>query len=262
MRNLKKYLGLIVFLLLFLFLWQIGEDFFSSKMVSQGKTSIEVFIPTPKTIFKTIIFDANIIFPELFVTLYRAFIGFLLGSVLAVLFVFLMYFSPLLRSIMMPIAFAINSFPIIGFSPLIIMVFGQGSSLSIIFVSALIAYFPALVSLEIASREIRSQSVMELMKILNATRFQVLQKIIIPNSVPYFFISAKLSLPASIMGAVIGEWLGANSGIGRLMIASFYQLKPGLLYGSLLLVVIISCSLIFILSLLEKKYFFFWNNKD
>ena len=64
------------------------------------------------------------------------------------------------------------------------------------------------------------------------------------------------------MGAVIGEWLGANSGIGRLMIASFYQLKPGLLYGSLLLVAIVSCSFIFILNLLEKKYFFFWGNKD
>lgn len=94
MKNKNKYLGLIIFLLLFLFLWQIGEDFFSSKIVSQGKTSIEVFIPTPKTIFKTIIFDADIIFPELFITMGRAFIGFLLGSALAVLFVFLMYFSP------------------------------------------------------------------------------------------------------------------------------------------------------------------------
>ena len=103
---------------------------------------------------------------------------------------------------------------------------------------------------------------MELMKILNATRFQVLQKVIIPNSVPYFFISAKLSLPASIMGAVIGEWLGANRGVGKLMITSFYQLKPGLLYGSLFLVVIVSCTLILILRLLEKKYFYFWKDKD
>lgn len=262
MKNKNKNVGLIVFLVLFLSLWQIGEEWYSSKMVSLGRTSMEVFIPTPKTIFKTIIFDANIIFPELFTTLCRALIGFSFGSILAIFFVFLIYFSSLLKSIIMPIAFAINSFPVIGFSPLIIMIFGQGSPMSIIFVATLIAYFPSLVSLEAASREIRSQSIMDLMKVLNASRFQILQKIIIPNSISYFFISAKLSLPASIMGAVIGEWFGANSGIGRLMITSFYQLKPGLLYGSLFVVVFVSCTFVLILRLLEKKILFFQNNKD
>lgn len=247
---------LFIFILLLLFLWQIGEDNLSTKMVSEGRTSLEAFVPTPLTIAETFVTKYDIIFEELSVTLLRALLGFVIGFFVAIFIILLIYFIPISRSIIMPFTFAINSFPVIGFSPLIIILFGQGSSLAIIFVSALISYFPVLVSLETASRDIKSQSVMELMKVLNANRYQVLRKIILPNSVPYFFVAAKLAIPASIMGSVIGEWLGSNSGIGKLMILSFYQLKPGLLYASLFSVVIVSCLLIALLNLLEKKYCF------
>ena len=247
---------LLIFILLLLFFWQIGEDNLSTKMVSEGRTSLEAFVPTPLTIAETFVAKYDIIFSELSVTLLRALSGFVIGFFIAIFIILLIYFIPVSRAIIMPFTFAINSFPVIGFSPLIIILFGQGSSLAIIFVSALISYFPVLVSLETASRDIKSQSVMELMKVLNANRYQILRKVILPNSVPYFFVAAKLAIPASIMGSVIGEWLGSNSGIGKLMILSFYQLKPGLLYASLFSVVIVSCLLIALLNLLEKKYCF------
>jgi len=243
------FLGLIIF-------WQLGESYLSSQRIGSGRASLEAFIPTPKTIAKTFVVEGGLIFSELSITCLRASAGFVIGLIFALLIVSLIYYFPFFRSVVVPISFAVNSFPIIGFSPIIILLFGQGSAWAIIFVSALISYFPTLVSLEAASRDIKSQTVMELMKVLNATRFQILKKIILPNSVPYFFVSMKLAIPASIMGAVIGEWLGANNGIGRLMILSFYQMKPGLLYASLLSVVVISCLIIAFLSLIEKKYCF------
>lgn len=252
----RNKIYLFLFFLGFLFFWQLGESHLSSKMMGRGRASLEAFIPTPQTIVKTFITEGDLIFSELSITCFRALAGFTIGFLFALLIVSLIYYFPFFRSVVIPISFAVNSFPIIGFSPIIILLFGQGSAWSIIFVSALISYFPTLVSLEAASRDIKSQTVMELMRVLNATRLQILKKIVLPNSVPYFFVSLKLAIPASIMGAVIGEWLGANSGIGRLMILSFYQMKPGLLYASLLSVVIISCLIIFFLNLLEKKYFF------
>jgi ABC-type nitrate/sulfonate/bicarbonate transport system permease component len=252
-RN-KIYL-LLVFLGLIAF-WQFGESYLSSQMLGSGRASLEAFIPTPQTIVKTFVLEGGLIFSELSVTCLRASAGLIIGILFALLIVFLIYYFPFFRSVVIPISFAVNSFPIIGFSPIIILLFGQGSAWAIIFVSALISYFPTLVSLEAASRDIKSQTVMELMRVLNATRFQIIKKIILPNSVPYFFVSLKLAIPASIMGAVIGEWLGANNGIGRLMILSFYQMKPGLLYASLLSVVVVSCLIIALLSLLEKKYCF------
>jgi NitT/TauT family transport system permease protein len=252
----KIYLFLII--LAFIAFWQLGEGYLSSQMVDSGRASLEAFIPTPNTIAKTFLNDGYLIMSELITTCLRASAGFVIGLIFALLIVLLIYYFPFFRSVAMPISFAVNSFPIIGFSPIIILLFGQGSTWAIIFVSALISYFPTLISLEEASRDIKSQSVMELMKVLNASRSQILRKVIFPNSVPYFFISMKLAIPASIMGAVIGEWLGANNGVGRLMILSFYQLKPGLLYASLLSVVAASCFIIGLLSLLEKKYCF-WN---
>lgn len=255
----KNWFYLLLTVITLILLWQIGEDSLSASMINRGQTSLEAFIPTPLTIAKTFITDGSVIISELSISLFRALFGFIVGFLVAIIIILLIYFIPVSRSIIMPFTFAINSFPVIGFSPIIILFFGQGSALAIIFVSALISYFPFLVSLETASRDIKSQSVMELMKVLNANRYQILRKIILPNSLPYFFVAAKLAIPASIMGAVIGEWLGSNSGIGKLMILSFYQLKPGLLYASLFSVVLVSCLCIGLLNLLEKKYCF-WKN--
>lgn len=252
----KKNIIILLIIFVLLLLWQLGEDYLSVRAMNCGNTSLEAFIPTPKTILKAYINNGTFIFSELSITLFRAFVGFIIGFIVALGIILFMYFIPISRSVIMPFTFAINSFPIIGFSPIIVLLFGQGSDLAIIFVSALISYFPILVSLETASHDIKSQSVMELMRVLNASRYQILLTVILPNSIPYFLVAAKLAIPASIMGAVIGEWLGSNSGIGKLIVLSFYQLKPGLLYASLFSVVFISCLLILLLNLLEKKYCF------
>lgn len=251
--KIKKFFIPLTFIIIIILLWQVSESASSLKMVNSGQTSLEAFIPLPTTIVKTLWSDGSIILSELLVTLARASLGFLIGFILALAFSLIVYFFPILKNLVMPISFAINSFPIIGFSPLIILLFGQGSWYGIVSVSAIISYFPIFISLEAASRKIVSQSVIELMKILNANQWQILTKVILPNSLSYFFISIKLALPASIMGAVIGEWLGANSGIGRLMILSFYQLKPGLLYAALLSVILLSLFLVYLMVLLEKK---------
>jgi len=251
-----KRLYPIIFFFSLLLLWQTLESFASREAIAKGKTSIEAFIPTPTTIFSTLIDNWQLLLLELSETIWKAGLGIAIGATVALMFALLIYRFPVFRNSIMPLTFAINSFPVIGFSPLIVLLFGQGSVWSIIFVSALISYFPILVSMESAFRDINSQSVMDLMRVINASRWQILKKVIIPNSVPYFFIALKLAFPAAVMGAVIGEWLGANNGIGRLIVLSFYQLKPGLLYASLFSVVIVSCLLIKLISILERRLFF------
>ena len=261
MIKIKKFFIPLISIVFILLLWQVLESASSLKMVNSGQTSLEAFIPLPTTIVKTLWNDGSVILSELLITLARASLGFIIGFILALVISLILYFFPILKNLVMPLSFAINSFPIIGFSPLIVLLFGQGSWFGIVSISAIISYFPILISLEAASREIVSQSVIDLMKVLNASRWQVLTKVILPNSLSYFFISLKLALPASIMGAVIGEWLGANSGVGRLIILSFYQLKPGLLYASLFSVILLSLFLVYLMVLLERKICF-WKKVD
>lgn len=241
-----------IFLSILLVTWQVIETKADKKMISQNQTSIQAFIPTPLTILKTFSTSGSIILFELNHTLFRAMIGLLIGLFLAFLFFCIFIFFPSIRFSLLPLAFAINSFPIVGFAPLIVITFGQGSTISIIFIAALISYFPILVGLDSTFKNVDKESI-EIMNVLHANKKQILTKIFLPASLPNLFTSLKLAIPASIIGATIGEWLGVRTGIGQLITVALYQLKPGLLYAALLSVMVASIFLVWIISTLEKR---------
>jgi len=249
----KVVLTLLTFFIL-LFIWQIAEDRVNVKRLENDQTALEAFIPTPLTILKTFANDWQNIVKELSYTLEKAGLGFAFGVIFAVLAACIFIFLPFIRNLIFPLAFAINSFPIVGFAPAIVLIFGQGSYVSIVFISALICYFPTLISLDTAFRE-TDRDLLELMEVLNASKWQTLFKVRLPLAIPYLFLSMKLAIPASVIGATIGEWLGSRNGIGQLITIALYQLKPGLLYASLISITIVSTLSILILSIIEKVLF-------
>lgn len=236
---LKKIMTVVLTVLLILTIWQLIETFVSQRMIAEGRTSIEAFIPTPSTMLKTIRDDGDQIIYETGYTLARAVVGFSIGIIFGIAMAILIFLFPALRQVVLPIAFSANSFPIVGFAPVIILLFGQGSNISIIFISTLIAYFPVLINIESAFMTTNS-AILDIVHVFGATRWQVVQKVMIPLAFPNFLNSLRLALPASIIGATMGEWLGARNGIGQLITVALYQLKPGLLYTSLLTVAAVS----------------------
>ncbi|MFH1183226.1 MAG: ABC transporter permease [Candidatus Moraniibacteriota bacterium] len=256
---LKKAIFLIITLVLIIVAWQVIEGRYNISRIEKGETSFEAFVPSPKTVLRTFKESGGLLVNELFQTLQKAFLGFSIGLLVAVAVSSVFLFYPSLRDLLLPLFFAINSFPIIGLAPAIILIFGQGSWLSIIFVSMLISYFPILISLDTALRE-TDEELIELVRVFGANKIQTLLKVRLPLAAPYLFISMKIALPASIIGATIGEWLGSRNGIGQIITISLYQLKPGLLYASLLLIVFVSSLCIFLLSMLEY-YLFPWRRK-
>lgn len=247
-----KYTATIACCILLVFLWQITESSYNSYLVFQSRTPLSAFIPLPTTIYHTFITDHSMILSQLSFTLIRAGIGLFIGFILAFGFATTFFLFPIMRRVFLPLSFAVNSFPVVGFAPLIILAFGQGSELSIIFVSAIISYFPILISLDNAF-ENTDCNLLDYMKTLNASKKQILHYIVIPSSINNMLMSLKLAIPASIIGAVLGEWLGTRNGIGQIIIISLYQFKPGLLYSSLLVVVFSSGLFVLLISLLEKK---------
>lgn len=250
----KKISGTILIFIIILVGWQIIEDKVSQERIEAGKTGLEAFIPTPLKIINTFGNQGDDIIRELGYTLKKAFLGFVIGVVFAVVVACIFSFIPFIRNLAFPLAFAVNSFPIIGFAPAIVLIFGQGSWSSIIFISALICYFPTLISMDTAFRETDTE-LLDLMKVFNANKWQTLRKVKIPLAMPYLFLSMKLAIPASIIGATIGEWLGSRNGVGQLITIALYQLKPGLLYASLIAITIASCMTIVLLSLVQYILF-------
>lgn len=254
----RKIVSIIVVLFVLVFCWQIFESRANVSRLESGLTGIEAFIPTPLTILYTFQNQGDVIFVNILYTMQRALIGFIIGTSFGVVMAIMFLFSPLVRGITFPFAFTINSFPVVGFAPMIILAFGQGSGISIIFISALICYFPVLINMDSALQN-TNRDLLDVTHVLNATPIQELFKLRLPLALPQLFLSMKLALPASIIGATIGEWLGTRNGIGQLITIALYQLKPGLLYASLIAVALVSVAFIALLSFIQLKLFA-WND--
>ncbi len=249
----KDLVHISIFLVVFLVLWQVVQDSVSTARMADGLTGLNSFVPTPKIIFETFVNQGGMIVREMFETLHKALLGLFFGGIFALAMSVLFLVVTSMRRVLFPVFLAVNSFPIIGFAPAIILAFGQGSFASIVFIAGLISYFPILIHLDAAFRN-TDRELIECAQVMGARKRQIIQKIILPLAVPSVFSAMKLAIPASIIGATIGEWLGSRTGVGQLITVSLYQLKPGLMYASLLLITLVSVTLIIILSLLEKKF--------
>lgn len=252
----KKIAITFLFFVVLIIVWQVGEGMINEDRLANGDTALEAFIPSPSVILYTFRIDGLKLLKESFYTLEKAGIGFLLGTIVAIIMSSTFLFVPVMRNMIYPVSFAINSFPIVGLAPAVILAFGQGSWFSIVFISALICYFPIFISLDSVFRN-TNRDLSELMQVLNASKWQVLTKVKIPLAMPYLLLSMKLAIPASIIGAMMGEWLGARNGIGQIITIALYQLKPGLLYAALILIMLMSVGIVAFFSFLER-YLFPW----
>jgi len=250
----------LVILIFLLLLWQVIENNLSIHYMASGQTSLEAFIPTPATIIHSLIIQRKLLLFETWITIQRALCGLIIGSSFAVISAIVFIYSPYIKRFFYPVSVAINSFPLIGFTPAIILLFGQGSWLSIVTISAILCYFPTLIHVNEAFTNIDSQ-VLDVFRILNASKWQELIKARIPLALPAFFISMRLAIPASIIGATMGEWLGTRHGIGQLITIALYQLNPGLMYAAFFIVASISIVGVLIIILLEHKILF-WHKND
>lgn len=250
----KRVVIILVISLALLFCWQILEDKANLSRVGSGQTGIGAFIPTPLTVLQTFHDQWEVILVNIAYTMERALVGFTVGTALGIVMAVAFLFFPAARGITLPFAFTLNSFPIVGFAPIIILAFGQGSGLSIIFISALICYFPVFINMDSALQD-TNKDLLDIARVLNATPWQELSMLRFPLALPQLFLAMKLAMPASIIGATIGEWLGTRNGIGQLITVALYQLKPGLLYASLVSVALVSAMFIAIISFIQSKLF-------
>lgn len=215
-------------------------------------TSLEFFIPSPRSIADAALAGWQAILRETAATLQKAFVGLLAGSVFAIVAVAVFSAWPSIRTISLPLTYGLNSFPVVGLAPAVVLAFGQGSFLAIAFISALICYFPVLLTLDAAVQRTPAEYV-ELLKLFNASHSQELRLIRLPLALPSLFIALRLAAPASIIGATVGEWLGSRDGIGQLITISIYQLRPGLLYACLIELPVISALRVIMVRAIEVR---------
>jgi NitT/TauT family transport system permease protein len=158
--------------------------------------------------------------------------------------------SRVLRAALYPLIVTSQAMPVIAIAPLLITWFGFGPT-SKILVSALIAFFPMVVS-SAAGLGSLSSDVVNLMRSFPASRIQIFLRARLPNALPQIFAGLKVAAVLSVIGAVIGEWVGADEGLGYLIVRANTSLAIDLVFASIVLLALLGIAFFAAVALVER----------
>lgn len=208
-------------------------------------------LPVPTDIVIELYQHWNLLLRHSFVTLYEILIGFSFSIVTGTLIGGFIVYSKTLEKTLYPIIISSQTIPIIAIAPILLVWFGYGL-LPKILVVGLIAFFPIAVNTIDGLKSI-DKDIVKMMKTLGANKSQIFIKIQIPNSLPYIFTGLRIGMAASVIGAVISEWVGSSEGLGYLMIRSKPQFLTERVFAAIFLLSIIGFLLFLFLNYCEKK---------
>jgi NitT/TauT family transport system permease protein len=189
------------------------------------------FIPSPVNVVDTLVKRFGTIYSNAIPTIIESVCGFALGNVIAILLAILFVHVRTTRQAIYPLTIVLQSVPIVAIAPVFIVLMGTGSSPKIV-MTAIITFFPTLVN-AVRGLESVPPASFELLQTVDSSTWQILRKLRWPTALPQIFVGLRIAASASVIGAIIAEWAGANSGLGYLIISSTYQFDTPLLWATL-----------------------------
>ncbi|MBI2872739.1 MAG: ABC transporter permease [Chloroflexi bacterium] len=216
-------------------------------------------LPTPSVIGGELASSHRLLLRHTGVTLEEVLVG--LGLALAagvVLAVGIAYSRVLERSVY-PFVIASQTIPIIAIAPLLLIWIGYGLLPKVIVV-ALISFFPIVVNTVDGLKSV-DPDVVNLMRTLGASRWQVFTKVQVPTSLPFLFSGTRVAVAVSVIGAVIGEWVGSSQGLGYLMIRSKPQFLTERVFAAIFILSVMGIAL-FVITGLVERYVVPWSHTE
>ena len=206
--------------------------------------------PSPVLVAQTIAAKWSLLLQNLVPTTLEAVGGFLVGNLAAILLATVFVHSKAIQEAFFPIAVMINTIPVVAKAPILVLLMGNGMEPKIT-IAALICFFPTLVNMVRGLESVNPQS-MELMRVLSASKREVFFKLRLFNSLPYLFSALKIATSTSVIGAVVGEWIGSTRGIGALIIQATYNFDSALLYAAVIMSSCLAGAFFLLVTLLER----------
>ena len=216
-------------------------------------------LPAPSEVLRRVAGDLSLFAGEGLVTLGEALSGFVLGTGLALLGATAMAHSRILERSLLPLAILVKVTPIVAVAPLFVIWFGFGVMPKIL-IAALISFFPALVNGITGFRSVDPGS-MDFMRSLKASRREIFFALRVPSSMPYLFAAFRVSVPLSVIGAVVAEWFSADRGLGSVIIVAHNNLDMPTLFGAIFSLAVIGIGLTILVSVIERKVLF-WHESS
>ena len=206
--------------------------------------------PSPLAVAATLISKFDVLMNNLWPTVVEAVGGFVVGNLFAITLAIAFVHRKAISETFFALVVLINSIPVVAKAPILVLLLGNGFAPKIA-IAAVISFFPTLVNMVRGLESVDPQA-MELMRVLSASNREVFIKLRLYNSLPYLFSALRISASSSVVGAIVGEWIGSNYGIGALIIQATYAFDSALLYATVFLGSAFSVLFFMAISLVEK----------
>jgi ABC-type nitrate/sulfonate/bicarbonate transport system permease component len=220
----------------------------------QGVASLhsvdDLTLASPVETWRALRHDHSLLLDEAGVTAVEILLGLAISIVLGVLIAVAMHLVRPLRDAAYPLLLASQAIPLVVLAPLFILAFGYGIGPKLAII-ALICFFPIVVNVLDGLRSV-DPDLLKLMRSLGASRWTRLWKAELPGSLPFLFTGLRLAATFSVIGAVFGEWAGADRGLGRLVLLANNQLQTPRVYAGIVLLTVMAIALFAIVSLVER----------
>ncbi len=211
-------------------------------------------LPSPSSVwtrFLRALADGSLLY-HTGITLVEIVLGLLVGTIFATFVGYILAKSRSLERVLSPYIVASQAIPIVAIAPLLVIWFGDGI-LSKVVICALIVFFPVLVNTIVGVRAVPA-ALYDLLNSLHASRTQILWKVEVPASLPVFLGGLRVGATLSVIGAIVGELVAAEKGLGFLLQLGDFQYDTPMVFVAVFMLIALALMLYGIVTLLEIKF--------
>jgi putative hydroxymethylpyrimidine transport system permease protein len=237
----RRYLAAACLLALFILAWQ---------GVASLHSVDDLTLASPVETWGALRDDWSLLMDNFGTTLVEVLLGLAAATVAGVTFAVSMHLFRPLRDAAYPLLVASQAIPIVVLAPIFVLAFdyGIGPKLAIV---ALICFFPITVNLLDGLRSVEPE-LLKLMRSMGASRARTLRSVELPSALPFLFSGLKVAATVSVIGAVFGEWAGADKGLGRLVLLGNNQLQTPRVYAGIVLLTLMAVALFALVAVAER----------
>lgn len=208
------------------------------------------FLPPPSAVVGTLVRNWQLIGGNTLVTLEEVLVGFGLSFVFGVAVAVAIAYSPIVERAIYPLVIASQAVPIIALAPILLIWFGYGLTPKVIVV-ILICFFPIAVN-TVDGLRAADPELVDLLRSMGAGSWASFRTVRLPAALPYLFSGTRIAAAVSVIGALIGEWVGSSAGLGYFMIRSASQFNTARVFAAVLVSAVLGVLLFVAVALLER----------
>ena len=194
------------------------------------------------------------------VTFYETIVGFIFGAAFGLVIGGLIAQFPLLERTLYPYVVAFQTLPKVAIAPIIVIWFGYGVASKIV-ITATIAFFPLLANTIVGLRAV-SRDQVELMVAFTASRWQIFWKARVPQALPYIFVGLDVAIVLSVIGAIVGEFVGAQAGLGYLILQKNFNMDMAGVFAILIILSVMGIGLHMMVAAIQKRVVFWMESSS